>query len=103
MAHQTFYDFTGRAILCCPGMKNGTNYRHILVLPLATRQIIVTNVQQVQTSCGFSVPYYQYAGERDHAEKWALNKGAQGLEMYKQEKNLVSLDGLPTALAVAND
>ncbi|TWI98822.1 pyridoxamine 5'-phosphate oxidase [Mucilaginibacter frigoritolerans] len=67
-------------------------------LVLATRQIIVVDVDMVQTSCGFSVPYYSYEGERDHAEKWALNKGEDGLESYKAEKNRVSLDGLPTAM-----
>ena len=66
---------------------------------LGTRQIIVADIYQVQTSCGFSVPYYTYEGERDQAYKWAANKGPEGLEAYKQEKNLLSLDGLPTALA----
>lgn len=70
-------------------------------LQLATRQIIVADVYTVQTSCGFSVPLYEYLGERDHAQKWAENKGAEGLETYKTEKNLVSLDGLPTALYYA--
>ena len=65
---------------------------------MATRQIIVADIDMVQTSCGFSVPYYTYEGERDHAEKWANNKGEQGLEVYKAEKNMVSIDGLPTAL-----
>jgi hypothetical protein len=67
-------------------------------LLLATRQIIVVNVEMVQTSCGFSVPLYDYCGERDHAFKWAENKGADGLEKYKEEKNRISLDGLPTAM-----
>ncbi len=67
-------------------------------LVLGTRQIIVADIDMVQTSCGFSVPYYSYEGERDHAEKWALNKGEDGLESYKAEKNRVSLDGLPTAM-----
>lgn len=67
-------------------------------LVLATRQIIVADIDMVQTSCGFSVPYYSYEGERDHAEKWAQNKGIEGLEIYKDEKNLKSIDGLPTAL-----
>ncbi len=67
-------------------------------LQLSTRQIIVADISLVQTSCGFSVPYYTYAGERDHAEKWAINKGFDGLETYKKEKNMVSLDGLPTAM-----
>jgi len=67
-------------------------------LQLATRQIIVADIHKVQTSCGFSVPYYEYLGERDQAQKWAEHKGADGLELYKQEKNRVSMDGLPTAM-----
>jgi hypothetical protein len=68
---------------------------------LSTRQIIVADIYQVQTSCGFSVPYYTYQDERDQAYKWATNKGAEGLEAYKKEKNLVSLDGLPTGLQIS--
>jgi len=67
-------------------------------LQLATRQIIVADIYEIQTSCGFSVPLYEYIGERDHAEKWAQRKGADGIEAYKKEKNRVSLDGLKTAL-----
>jgi hypothetical protein len=67
-------------------------------LQLSTRQIIMADIHKVQTSCGFSVPLYEYMGERDFAEKWAETKGAEGLEAYKAEKNRISLDGLPTAL-----
>jgi hypothetical protein len=67
-------------------------------LLLSTRQIIVADIEKVQTSCGFSVPLYEYAGERDHAIKWAEHKGQEGLENYKKEKNRISLDGLPTAM-----
>ena len=66
----------------------------------STRQIIVADIFQVQTSCGFGIPYYAYTGERDHSFKWAESKGAEGLKNYKQEKNMISLDGLPTAMAV---
>lgn len=65
---------------------------------LGTRQIIVADVHKVQTSCGFSVPLYDYEGERDHAQKWADKKGADGLEQYIEEKNGVSLDGLPARI-----
>jgi hypothetical protein len=64
---------------------------------MATRQIIVADIQQVQTSCGYSVPLYDYTGERDHADKWAAKKGAEGLVEYRKEKNQFSVDGLPTA------
>lgn len=63
------------------------------------RQIIVADIYQTQTSCGFSVPLYEYVGQRDTAAKWAEAKGEQGLIDYRAEKNLCSLDGLPTALS----
>lgn len=64
----------------------------------STRQIIVADIEKVQTSCGFGVPLYEYKGERDIHFEWAEKKGEQGLEQYVQEKNLVSMDGLPTAI-----
>ncbi len=72
---------------------------HFTLLP-STRQIIAADITKVQTSCGFGVPFYKYTGERDHAHKWAEKKGQEGLEQYKKDKNLTSLDGLPTALAL---
>ncbi len=86
----------GRTVL--PGDDEWNELSALFELQLATRQIIVADVHKVQTSCGFSVPLYEYMGERDHAEKWAQAKGADGLEAYKREKNRISMDGLPTAL-----
>ena len=65
----------------------------------AIRQIIVADISRVTTSCGFGVPLYNYEGERDHAIKWAEKKGEDGLEEYKKEKNMISIDGLPTPIA----
>ena len=67
-------------------------------IQLGTRQIIVADIHRVQTSCGYSVPLYDYTGEREIANVWAEKKGKEGLEIYKQEKNRESIDGLPTAL-----
>jgi hypothetical protein len=86
----------GRTVL--PGSQEWPELSVLFELQLATRQIIVADIHKVQTSCGFSVPLYEYTGERDHAEKWVRSKGADGLEKYKQEKNLYSIDGLPTAM-----
>jgi Pyridoxamine 5'-phosphate oxidase len=68
---------------------------HFLIYP-STRQIIVMNVEMVQTSCGFGVPLYNYWGERDIHFEWAEKKGPEGLNEYVEKNNLVSLDGLPT-------
>jgi len=89
----------GRGYTVLPGDDQWNELATHFELQLATRQIIVADIHKVQTSCGYSVPLYEYTGERDHAQKWADKKGARGLEDYKAEKNLVSLDGLPTALA----
>jgi hypothetical protein len=91
----------GHGYTVVPGDQEWPELSRHFNMVLSTRQIIVADVYTVQTSCGFSVPYYTYDGERDQAEKWALNKGAAGLEVYKAEKNMVSLDGLPTALSMA--
>jgi hypothetical protein len=65
----------------------------------STRQIIVADINRVQTSCGFGVPLYEYQGERDQHFKWAEKIGPAGLDAYKQEHSMISLDGLPTALS----
>ena len=63
------------------------------------RQIIVTEVDRVQTSCGFGVPLYDIQDQRSLLVDWAAKKGEAGLRDYRQQKNSVSLDGLPTPLA----
>ena len=72
--------------------------KEFTILP-ATRQLIIADIYKVKKSCGFGVPLYNYEGERDHAFKWAENKGEEGLKEYKKEKNIVSMDGLPTPVA----
>jgi hypothetical protein len=88
----------GNGYTVLPGMDEWAVLSPLFKLHLATRQIIVADIHKVQTSCGYSVPLYDYTGERDHADKWADSKGKDGLEQYKKDKNRVSLDGLPTAL-----
>ena len=89
----------GKGYTVLPGDPEWPELSSYFNLLPSTRQIIAADIFKVQTSCGFGVPYYAYTGERDHAHQWAEKKGPQGLEEYKKEKNLVSIDGLPTALA----
>ncbi len=76
-----------------------SNAKYFNIYP-STRQIIVAEIDLVQTSCGFGVPLYSYEGERNIHFEWADKKGPQGLEDYVKENNLKSLDGLPTAIAL---
>lgn len=72
-------------------------YPRFTPLPGA-RQIISIDVHKVQTSCGFSIPFMSYTGERDTLQRWSIQKGEEGLKEYRQEKNTTSIDGLPTPL-----
>lgn len=62
------------------------------------RQIISVAVDSVQTSCGYSVPLFDYQGERETLSRWADKKGPEGIRQYWRDKNVHSIDGLPTGL-----
>jgi hypothetical protein len=66
--------------------------------PLGARQIIRLDIDLVQTSCGYAVPLFDYRDERPNLDRWTEAKGKDGLEAYWREKNLTSMDGLPTGL-----
>ena len=70
---------------------------HFEALP-AERQIIVLDIEAVQTSCGYAVPMFDYRGEREVLVRWAEKKGTLGLLEYWREKNQKSIDGLSTGL-----
>ena len=59
------------------------------------RSIIRVAVQRVSDSCGYGVPRYKYAEDRDTLIKYAENKGPDGMAEYRARKNAHSLDGLP--------
>ncbi|WAL62274.1 pyridoxamine 5'-phosphate oxidase family protein [Thermocoleostomius sinensis] len=64
------------------------------------RQLVVADIDRVQTSCGSGVPLYDYQAQRQALLKWAETKGPDGLQQYHQQKNLISIDGLPTPLGM---
>jgi hypothetical protein len=68
------------------------------VMPPGSRQIVVLDVDLLQTSCGYGVPLFEYVAERPTLTRWAEAKGEAGLEEYRQSKNAFSIDGLPTGI-----
>ena len=60
------------------------------------RQIIVLDIDLVQTSCGFAVPYMEFRGDREILTQWAEKKGTKGIQKYWEEKNRKSIDGFDT-------
>lgn len=66
------------------------------------RQIFDLEVELVQTSCGMSIPFFDYVDEREQLKNWAVKKGEDSLIEYWKEKNQISLDGKPTNIMSKN-
>lgn len=62
------------------------------------RQIIVADIHQVQKSCGYTVPRYDFVEHRDTLDKWAEHHRDDGLVIYRANKNRCSIDGMLTTL-----
>ncbi len=61
-----------------------------------TRQIFDIEIESTQNSCGMSIPFYEYQGERNQLNDWAEEIGKDGVSQYWEDKNQISIDGLPT-------
>lgn len=60
-----------------------------------TRAVIHIAVTRVSTSCGYSVPLFDFRAHRETLDQWAETKGSEGLSGYRATKNQSSIDGLP--------
>jgi hypothetical protein len=65
---------------------------------VGARQIFVVDVELVQTSCGYAVPYMSFDQDRPMLDDWTDKKGPDGIADYWQQKNVLSIDGMPTGL-----
>ena len=93
----------GKAHTVLPGTPEWETYTPLFGQFPNVRQIIVADIHLVQTSCGYGIPLYDYVAERQIMSEWAAKKGEEGLSDYIQEKNLTSIDGLPTHYALKNE
>lgn len=62
------------------------------------RQIFDLQLELVQTSCGYAVPFYEFKGQRPTLDKWANSQGKAGIKQYWRRKNTRSMDGKPTGI-----
>jgi hypothetical protein len=88
----------GTGATALPGSAAWEELRPLFPSYPGARQIVVADIARVQTSCGFAVPLYEFAGQRETLVKWASAKGEQGLAEYRADKNSCSIDGLPTPI-----
>jgi len=58
------------------------------------RSYIKVDIDRITDSCGYGVPLYKFESDRETMQKWADNKGKEGIKNYQIEKNSISIDGL---------
>lgn len=62
------------------------------------RQIIEMQVDLVQTSCGYAVPFMDYKEDRETLNLWSNKLGDEKIADYWKEKNTRSIDGFDTKI-----
>jgi hypothetical protein len=85
----------GRGTVITPGDRRFAEMAAHFPPNPGTRAFVHVTVTRVSTSCGFSVPLFDFVGPRDALDSWASGKGADGLAAYRALKNQKSIDGLP--------
>jgi hypothetical protein len=58
------------------------------------RSVIHLSIERISSSCGYSIPFMTYEGERETLLEWADRRGPDGIDAYHAEKNTTSIDGL---------
>jgi predicted pyridoxine 5'-phosphate oxidase superfamily flavin-nucleotide-binding protein len=59
------------------------------------RGVVIVHADRISDSCGYSVPLYEYQGQRSRLTEWADHKTDEELVAYRVAKNATSIDGLP--------
>jgi hypothetical protein len=59
------------------------------------RAVVVVDVERIADSCGYALPLYEHAGQRDLLERWTDRKDDAQLAAYRAQQNMASVDGLP--------
>lgn len=61
-----------------------------------SRQVFEMQIEMVQTSCGYAVPFMEFKEERTVLEKAMATRGKEGVQQYWKDKNGESIDGFKT-------
>jgi hypothetical protein len=63
-----------------------------------TRQFYVMDIDLVQTSCGFAVPFMDFKQHRDTLDVKVGEMDKDGIRQYWEDKNMTSIDGVDAGI-----
>ena len=73
-------------------------YKNLFPETPGSRQILILDIDMVQTSCGYGVPLMNYETDRTRLKEWAAAKDSENLKAYWAKKNTASIDGFDTEI-----
>lgn len=88
--------FHGKGAVATPESPAWSGLRPLFPEYPGARTIIHAEITRVSDSCGFGVPKFEYAEERDTLARWADAKKIEGLPHFRKQYNARSIDGLPS-------
>jgi hypothetical protein len=59
------------------------------------RAVIVVELSRIADSCGWSIPFFDYRGERDQLRRWIDHRPLEEWTARRYASNAQSIDGLP--------
>jgi hypothetical protein len=85
----------GQGRVVVPGDKRWADLAGRFPTRRGARAVVVVEIERIADSCGYAIPLYDYAGERDLLDQWAGRKDNAALAAYCAQRNSTSIDGLP--------
>jgi len=64
----------------------------------SSRQIFILDLELVQTSCGYSIPFYEFSGDRNALINIDDKVGKSGIIDRQKKYNLTSINGKATGI-----
>ncbi|WP_299496015.1 pyridoxamine 5'-phosphate oxidase family protein [uncultured Shewanella sp.] len=86
----------GKATAVHPSDKKWSTYVDFFPKNTGTRQFYLLDIDMVQTSCGMSVPFFDYNQDREQLDNWSSAKGHKGIREYWENRNQHSIDNMDT-------
>lgn len=86
----------GQAKIYHPRDQEFHDFSTLFLENTGSRQIIEMDVDLVQTSCGYAVPYLDFKEERTILNDWSRKQGKEKIMEYWKNRNTESIDGFKT-------
>ena len=86
----------GTATVCQYGEEGWDDLAAHFPAHRGSRQVYDLQIDMVQASCGYAVPFMDFDRHRDTLDQWTDKKSDEDLHDYWREKNTVTIDGKPT-------